>query len=165
MVKRIVMDTIKISSDEVSLSRMRTSVLVYGTVCCALYIVFLLLMKMAGLMHVTELRMVNYVILCLVGFYQIRKMVKQSHSYVPFLGVFATVLFTGLWSFFLFSVFLYAYTRFDIALSELFVKSTHGYFPQMPSVIIFFEGTAASIIVGFINMQYFRRFEEGEEKA
>jgi len=158
------MDTIKISPDEVSLSRMRTSVLVYGTVCCALYIVFLLVMKIFGFMQVTELRMVNYVILCLVSFYQIKRMIKQSHTYVPFLGVYGTVLFTGTWSFFLFSVFLLVYSRFNIELSDLFMKATHGYFSVMPSIVIFFEGTAASIIVALINMQYFRRYEEGEKK-
>lgn len=157
------MQSIKISPDEVSLSRMKRGVLVYGSVACVFYIIFLLAMKLFGLMHVTELRMINYVILGVVGFLEIRSMVRQSGSYVPFLGVFGAVLFTGMWSFFLFAIFLFIYAKFDWQLNELFTEKSVGVFRSVPSIILFFEGTAASIIVAFINMQYFRRYEEGEK--
>jgi hypothetical protein len=163
MNKRKIMETIKVNNPELSLAKIRSTVLVYGSVCCLLYITFLMAMKLVGLMHVTELRFVNYVILCLVGLYEIRRWIRQRHTYVPFLQVIGTVFFTGLWSFLLFSIFLYVYSRFDMELNELFVKNTLGYFAAMPSIVIFFEGSAASIIVAFINMQYYRRYEEGEK--
>jgi hypothetical protein len=119
-------------------------------------------MKMLNLMHVTELRMINYLILCLVCLYQIKRQVNKAGAYVPFLQVFFTTFFTGLFSFFLFSVFLFAYTRFDIELGELFVQHVPLSLRQLPTAVILFEGSAASIIVGFINLQYFRRYEEGE---
>jgi len=157
------MQSIKISSDEISLSRMKTSVLVYGSVACLFYVVFILAMKLVGLIHVTELRMVNYLVLFFVGFAQIKRMIKVSGTYVPFLGVFGTVLFTGLWSFFLFSIFLFIYGKFDYQLNELFLERAGNVFKSVPSIIIFFEGSAVSIIIAFINMQYFRRYEEGEK--
>ena len=115
-------------------------------------------------MRVTELRFVNYLILCLVCLYQIKHWIKQTGAFVPFLQVLGTVLFTGIWSFILFSVFLFVYTKYDQELSELFVRKTMGTFPAVPSIVILFEGAGASIIVAFINMQYFRRYEEGEKK-
>jgi hypothetical protein len=157
------MDSVQLKPASISLTRMRNSVLVYGTICSAIYIAFLLVMKLFGLMHITELRFVNYVILCMVGLYQIKQWIKQTGAYVPFLQVLATVFFTGVWSFILFSVFLFAYTRYDAELADLFVQRTRGVFPVVPSIVILFEGAASSIIVAFINMQYFRRYEEGEK--
>jgi len=158
------MDSAETKSANISLSQMRNSILIYGTVCCIIYIAFLLLMKLFGLMRVTELRFVNYLILCLVCLYQIKHWIKQTGAFVPFLQVLGTVLFTGIWSFILFSVFLFVYTKYDQELSELFVRKTMGTFPAVPSIVILFEGAGASIIVAFINMQYFRRYEEGEKK-
>jgi hypothetical protein len=123
----------------------------------------MLVMKLAGFLEITELRMVNYVILCLVCMYEIRKWVRDRETYVPFLQVFGTSFFTGLWSFFLFSVFLFVYAKFDPQLTELFAQQPLVVFSNFPSILIFFEGSAVSIIVALINLQYFRRFEEGEK--
>ncbi|MCW3076751.1 MAG: hypothetical protein JWO32_1360 [Bacteroidetes bacterium] len=157
------MESIKMSRPELPMSKITKSVMIHGGISCVLYIVFMLIMKLVGLLEVTELRMVNYVILCLVCLYEIRKWIKRREAYVPFLQVFATAFFTGLWSFFLFSVFLFIYSRFDFQLNELFMKHPMGVFKNVPSIMIFFEGSAASIIVGLITMQYFRRYEEGED--
>jgi predicted membrane protein len=98
-----------------------------------------------------------------MGLYQIKKWIKETGSYVVFLQVLGTVFFTGLWSFILFGFFLYVYTLYDNELAQLFVQKSMGMFPAAPSIIILFEGAGASIIVAFINMQYFRRYEEGEK--
>ncbi|MGZ3900581.1 MAG: hypothetical protein ACXVP4_10545, partial [Bacteroidia bacterium] len=150
------------TSPELPLRKVTKSVLIYGGISCVFYIIFMLIMKLAGFLEVTELRMVNYVILCLVCLYEIRKWVKNRETYVPFLQVFGTAFFTGLWSFFLFSVFLFIYSKFDSQLSALFAQQRMVVFNNMPSIMIFFEGSAVSIIVALINLQYFRRFEEGE---
>lgn len=141
---------------------MRNSIFSYAGTACLLYIAFLLLMKLINLMHVTELRMVNYVLLCLICIYQIKRWVNKTGSYIPFLQVFFTAFFTGLFSFVFFCVFLLVYTKFDTELNELFVQNAPATFRFLPSIVIFFEGSAASIIVALINLQYFRRYEEGE---
>jgi hypothetical protein len=157
------MESIKMTSPELPMRKIVRSVLVYGGISCVFYIAFMLLMKLVGLLVVTELRMVNYVILCLVCMYEIRQWIKNRETYVPFLQVFATAFFTGLWSFFLFSVFLFVYSKFDTQLNELFAQQPVQMFENFPSILIFFEGSAVSIITALINLQYFRRFEEGEE--
>ena len=147
---------------KISLTKMRNSILTYGFISCLFYIGFLLLMKMLNLMHITELRMVNYVILCLICMYQIKRWVFKTGAYVPFLQVFCTALFTGICSFAFFSAFLFVYTRFDNDLNELFIQNTNTFLSSLPTVIVFLEGSAISIIVALINLQYFRRYEEGE---
>lgn len=163
--KTFIMESVKIRSHELPIAKISKTVLVYGAISCTFYIVFMLIMKLLGFLQLTELRMVNYVILCLVCMYEIRKWVKRRETYVPFLQVFATAFFTGLISFFLFSVFLFIYSKFDMQLNELFRQQSMTLFNNVPSIIIFFEGSAASIIIAFINMQYFRRYEEGEKST
>ncbi|HXB41860.1 MAG TPA: hypothetical protein VNZ49_15065 [Bacteroidia bacterium] len=133
-----------------------------GILCCVMYIVFLLLMQAFNLLHITQLRVVNYIILWLVCIYQVKKWITKNGTYVPFLQVLGATFFTGIWSFLLFSIFLFFYTRYNTYLAELFIKHTEGFTGDIPSVVILFEGSGVSIIVAFINMQYFRRYEEGE---
>ncbi len=148
---------------KISLTKMRNSILLYGFISALLYIGFLLTMKTLNLMHVTELRLFNYVILCLVCMYQIKRWIIKTGAYVPFLHVFTTVFFTGILSFVLFSSFLYFYTMIDADLNQLFIENAKDVFSFFPTIVILFEGSAISIIVALINLQYFRRYEEGEK--
>ena len=152
----------KAKPGRIPVKQMRKSVFMYGIVCCIIYIAFLLLMKTMSLMHLTQLRYVNYLILFFACMYQIRSWMSKNATYVPFLHVFAASFFTGIWSFVLFTLFLVFYTRVDTQLAELFTQHAAAYSQDFPAIVIAFEGSAVSIIVAFINMQYFRRYEEGE---
>ncbi|HEY1040845.1 MAG TPA: hypothetical protein VGF30_15625 [Bacteroidia bacterium] len=147
---------------KISARKTRNSILAYGFVASLLYAVFLLTMKMVNLMHVTELRMVNYVILFFVCMIQIKRWITKTGAYVPFLKVFTMSFFTGIFSFLVFNLFLYIYTQFDVELNKLFIETVAKPFQFQPTVVIMLEGSAISIIVAFINMQFFRRYEEGE---
>ncbi|MGZ3866310.1 MAG: hypothetical protein ACXVOH_07130 [Bacteroidia bacterium] len=140
----------------------RKSIFFTGLTCCLLYIVFLLSMQQLNLLHVTELRAVNYLILFVACIMQIRHWMKKYATYVPFLQVLSSSLFTGIWSFALYCIFLSIYTRYNTYLGGLFVEHSRGFTGDFPSVIVLFEGAGVSIIIAFINMQYFRRYEEGE---
>jgi hypothetical protein len=148
---------------KISLTKMRNSILLFGFISALLYIGFLLTMKTLNLMHITELRLFNYVILCLVCMYQIKRWVIKTGAYVPFLHVFTTTFFTGILSFVFFSSFLYFYTMIDVELNQLFIENAKDVFSFFPTLVILFEGSAISIIVALINLQYFRRYEEGEK--
>jgi hypothetical protein len=149
-----------LSAAKISFAKMRNSIFGHAFGACMLYIVFLFSMKALNLMHVTELRMVNYVLLCFVCFYQLKRWVRQTSGYIPFLQVFITAFFTGVISFLFFGAFLFLYTRADAELNELFVQHTPAAFRFLPAFVIVSEGTAMSIVVALINMQYFRRYEE-----
>jgi hypothetical protein len=144
------------------IAKVRNSILRFGVICSVFYIIYFLLMRAFGLTHITALRAVNYLVLFAVCFYGIKKWVSKTKAYVPFLTVFGITFFSGLFSFLLFSIFLFFYMRFDTSFNEVVSEYVPSIFRDYPSVLVFFEGSAISIIVGFINMQYFRRYEEGE---
>jgi len=145
----------------ISDSRIRTGIFVVGTLCGLSYIGFFLLMKVFGLMHVTELRVFNYVVLVGATFLMIRKWIAETHHYIPFLRVVAATFFTGLWSFVLLSVFLLLYSLYDVELNNLFLLKTRGTFDSWPQFVVLFEGAGASIVTAFFMMQYFRKYEDG----
>lgn len=140
----------------------RRSIFITGLVCCVLYILFLLSMQAFNLLHVTELRGVNYLILWMACIFQVRRWMKKRGTFVPFLQVLSSSLFTGIWSFALYCIFLSLYARYNPYLAGLFVEHAQGFGGDFPTIIVFFEGSGVSIIIAFINMQYFRRYEEGE---
>ncbi len=142
-------------------SKVRTGIFVVGTLCGLSYIGFFLLMSALGLMHITELRVFNYVVLVGATFLMIRKWIVESHHYVPFLKVVATAFFTGLWSFILLAAFLVFYSMYDPALYDLFLLKTGGTFSTYPQFVVLFEGAGASIVTAFFMMQYFRKYEDG----
>jgi hypothetical protein len=148
----------------ISTAKMVKSILFFGTICCILYVLFLSFMKSISLMQVTGFRLINYVMLCMVCLYQINRWINESRSYVPFLQVFFTAFFTGVWSFILFTLFLFIYGRFNVHITELFVKNVSGVFISVPFIVILLEGIAASVIVALINMQYFLKYEKGKRK-
>lgn len=145
----------------ISDAKIRTGIFVVGTLCGLSYIGFFMLMKAFGLMHVTELRVFNYVVLVGATFLMIRKWIADTHHYIPFLKVVATSFFTGLWSFILLSAFLVLYSLVDRELYDLFLLKTGGTFDSWPQFVVLFEGAGASIVTAFFMMQYFRKYEDG----
>jgi hypothetical protein len=142
-------------------SKIRTGIFVVGTLCGLSYIGFFLLMSAFGWMHVTELRVFNYVVLVSATFLMIRKWIAESHHYIPFLRVVSAAFFTGLWSFIILAAFLYFYSLFNRELHDLFLLKTAGTFDTWPQFVVLFEGAGASIVTAFFMMQYFRRYEDG----
>ena len=149
-------------SAKITTAESRNSILKYGFIACMFYIAFLLLMRVLNLHTITELRMVNYVFLCVICIVEIKRQVSKGKGYVPFLEVFFESFFTGIFSFFLFSVFLFFYTRIDEQMNEIILSRATETLKQIPTAIVLLEGTAVSIVVALINLQYFRRYEEGE---
>src|SRR5437762_14204993 len=94
---------------KIPLTQVRNSIVKFAAICCAFYIIFLILMQALNLLQVTGLRVVNYAVLFLVCFVGIKRWVTTSEHFVPFLTVFVTSLFTGVLSFVFFCVFLYVY--------------------------------------------------------
>src|SRR5688572_29334827 len=139
----------------IPLPKVRKSILIWGLLCCLAYIVLLFIMKVAGLLPVTGLRTLNYAVLFIVCFAGIKRWVSQTEHFVPFLTVFLTSFLTGVFSFVLFCIFLMFYSSYDTELSDLFRTHAPDALRSVPSAVVLFEGSAVSIIVAFINMQYF----------
>lgn len=141
--------------------KIRRGIFVVGSLCGLSYIGFFLLMSAFGLMHVTELRAFNYLVLLGASFLMLRKWIRDSHHYVPFLKVFSTTFFTGMWSFIILSAFLIIYSQYNTELHDLFILKTQGTFTTFPQFVVLFEGAGASMVAALLMMQYFRRYEDG----
>ena len=146
---------------QISDTKFRSGIFYVGTVCGVFYIAFFLIMQSLGLIDITELRVVNYIVLVVATFLLIRKWIAESHHYIPFLKVVAAAFFTGLWSFILLAAFMYFYSLYNREVYELFILKTGGTFPTYPQIVILFEGAGASIVTAFFMMQYFRIYEDG----
>jgi hypothetical protein len=156
------------TANEISRSKVRSSILSHGIFLAAFYIVFFLIMKFFNLVYITELRVVNYIVLFLTAFYQLKKLVDKGKNYVPYLRGFGAIFFTGILSSLLFSIFLFVYGKFDPDIDKFFWENIPlgpVYSLPIPYITIFFEGSAISIIAALTVMQYFRKYEEGEGQA
>ena len=87
---------------------------------------------------------------------------KLFKGYIPFLQVLTITFFTGTVSFFLFSIFIFGYSFFDPYLNSLFIMDTEGMPRIAPPMLVFFEGSGVSIIVGLITMIYSEKFSDKE---
>lgn len=146
----------------ISLERNKRSILVFGLINCAAYILLVLSFKYLGLLHVWGLRMCNYVVLTLVSIWQIRHWIKISGGYVPFLQAFFTALFTGACSFVFFGIFIFFYSFSDPYLAGLYIADPDTQTLLIPPMVLVLEGSGASIITGLIVMLYAGRFEDDE---
>jgi len=143
----------------VSLYALVPNILLFAFIACMEYIVLLIIMQQLGLVQIVELRMINYVLLSLTTIYQVKHLMKRYGRYFRFLQVLMISMVTGSVSFALFSLYLFAYSYFDKEFFDMLQKHSPGAIRSIPALIVLFEGIGVSVIIGFINMQYFLRFE------
>lgn len=149
---------------KISFKSARKSIFLFALVNCIIYITLALVFKYTNLLHVWGLRMSNYAVLIFVCILQVRHWTKARGGYVPFLEAFFTALFTGALASLMFGVFILIYSLFDPYLAGMYIADPGLQSLLIPPIILIFEGTGASIIVGLIVMLYASRFEEGEAK-
>jgi hypothetical protein len=147
---------------KISFSKIKKTVFVFGIVNFVVYVILFLVFKYLNFLNITSLWIVNYVTLTLISLYQVHKLVKQSGGYVPFLQTFCMIFFTGSWSFILFGIFIFIYAWFDPYLNQLFDMDADSQSRLVSAILVFFEGSGASIIIALIAMFYSSRYEDGE---
>jgi|1185.fasta_scaffold479638_1 hypothetical protein len=139
----------------------KKNILIYGALNTGLYIILFLAFRMLGLLHFVGLRMINYVVLCLVSFYQIKKFTQENGGYLPFLISAVITLCTGTFSFFLFALFIYIFSFIDPYLSSVYFDISSSHQKELtPFILILFEGTGACIIIALIIMIYAEKLKE-----
>lgn len=147
---------------KISFNKAKHNIQLFAVINCACYVAFVMVVKYGGLLHITGLRTVNYLMLAFVSIWQIRGLVKRFDGFIPFLEVLCITFSTGTLSFFLFSIFLFGYSFFDPYLNAEFIMDV-GDMPRfVPSLLVFFEGSGISIIIGLIVMEYAAKFLKKE---
>lgn len=146
----------------ITIFKARKTILLFSAFNLAFFIGFMMLVKYTGLLHVTGLRTVNYVFLTVFSLLHIKRLIKVFNAYIPFLEVMCITFLTGTISFFLFSIFIFFYSFVDPYLNSLFIMDTEGMSRLVPPLLVFFEGSGISIIVGLIAMIYSEKFSDKE---
>lgn len=136
----------------------------YGLFTAIALIVYFLVMKMIGLVHILELRFFNAVILAVGIVMALRAYKKYKQGNIPYLGGLGVAFLTALACTLIFAVFMLVYIKgFDDSLVE--VISAERMFGERvastPGIVIFMvlmlEGVISGAMIGFIAMQFFKR--------
>lgn len=131
----------------------RNNSIIYGFICTIAYIIVFFVERILNVLHITGIEMINYVILCFICFHQTKqRFIRQG--YLSFLKTFGITFFTGTISFFLFAVFIYVYSRINPMIHEIYLHIPEKQQDLTPLTLIFFEGSAASIIIALIVALY-----------
>jgi len=129
----------------------------YGLAIAAALMLFFLIMKVAGLSHHPELRLLNLLIL-VVGTYLALKKFKQTHQdRLNYFRALVTGVATGAVGSIVFAVILFLYMQLDPALMQA-IKTNEpmGRFlnPYIASFIVALEGVFSGLLVTFILINY-----------
>jgi hypothetical protein len=142
---------------------LKKTILLHALLAAVCYIIFFLIMRAVNLLHVTELRFVNYAIFGFAGYMALKEL--RKHISLNYFQDFGAAFLTGIVSFFFLAVFLYIYLHIDSGFSEYLTSHVVNGMSSTPSeisIILFFEGSAMSAIVTLCIMQYFKRFMDKE---
>lgn len=136
----------------------------YGLLTAAGLILYFFLMKLLGLIHITELRFLNGLIMAIGVVLAIRALKIVSSGKIGYFKGLGTGVITAVVATVLFASFMVAYI--GIAGEDLIEMLTaERYFGQRvastPGIVIFsvlmLEGLISGFFISFIAMQYFKR--------
>lgn len=135
----------------------------YGLIGCGIYAAYFLLMRLIGLGEVIELRFFNYIIMCVISFYALKKATTLNDRQPRFLMEMAIVFLTCASSFVLFGIFIFFYSLLDPFIVNLFNSLfpgalAFGHFSA--PVFIASEGLGLGAIVALGMTFFFRSYRD-----
>ncbi len=138
----------------------------YGLKIAGGLIVYFLIMKFAGLLHVVELRLLNVIIL-VGGIYMALKKFQHTHGeHINYFRALVTGVATGAIASMVFSAFLFIYvTVIDVPFMQFIIDNEPmGRFlnPYMVSFIVALEGVFSGLLVTFVLINYINTDEPNE---
>jgi len=129
----------------------------YGLLIAAGLIVFFLIMRIVGLGHMTELRLLNLIILAAGIFLALKKFkITHSESLNYFRGIITGVATGGIASL-IFGVFLFIYMKLDADLMKTIVENEPmGRYlnPYIVAFIVVLEGFFSGLTVTFVILNW-----------
>ncbi len=144
-----------------SLSVKNHLLLKYAFIATGVYILYFMIMKLAGLAHIPELRFVNYFLYFFVTYYALYDLVKIKKVGLEYLEGMAFTFILGAISFLTFALFVLGYSLFspfflEIVGREMQSAQQLGIFA--PALVVSAEGFGISSVVSLCMMQYFQAF-------
>ena len=130
----------------------------YASIATLTYIVYFLIMKMAGLADIPELRFVNYFLYFFVTYYALYDLIKVRKHSMEYLEGMSFTFMLGALSFFLFGFFVLLFSLFNPFFMEIVgreMQSAERLGIWGPTFIVCAEGLGISSVVSLCMMQYF----------
>lgn len=129
----------------------------YGLKIGAGLILFFLLMKVVGLVHIYELRFLN-VIIQVAGIYYALKKFRETHGqHINYFRALVTGVSAGAIASLIFAIFLFSYLMVDSALMlDIIEKEPMGRYlnPYIAAFMVALEGIFSGLLFTFILINY-----------
>jgi hypothetical protein len=130
----------------------------YGLRIAGGLIIYFLIMKFSGLLHVVELRLLNVIILVAGVYFALKKFKETHEDHLNYFRALVTGVATGAIGSFGFAIFLFVYVSFlDTELMTFIIENEPmGRFlnPYIASFIVALEGVFSGLLVTFILINY-----------
>jgi hypothetical protein len=133
----------------------------YASIATLSYIVYFLIMKIAGLANIPEFRFVNYFLYFFVTYYALYDFIKVKKHGMEYLEGMAFTFLLGTVSFLMFGFFVLMYSLFSPFFMEVVgreMQSAERLGIWGPTFIVCAEGLGISSVVSLCMMQYFQAF-------
>lgn len=144
---------------EASSSSVEATAIRFGLYTTAGLIAYFLLMKLFGLVHVVELRVLNLFVL-LAGIILALRTLKRQQGTIEYLQGIGLGLMTAAIGVITFALFVFIYLQMDPDLMNAIKQNeSFGEFlnPYILSFVVALEGTASGFIATFVIMQYLKK--------
>lgn len=136
----------------------------YGLKIAVGLISYFLLMKVSGLSHHVELRLVNLLIL-VGGIYMALKKFKETHGkHLNYFLALATGVATGAIASLAFALFLFVWMKLDVDMMQSIIDNEpmgHYLNAYMAAFIVALEGVFSGLLVTFVLINYITTDEVG----
>lgn len=140
----------------------------YGLRIAAGLIGFFLIMKLIGLSHHVELRLVNLLILVTGIYLALKKFKLTHHDSLNYFRGLITGVATGAVGSLVFALFLFIWMKVDDAMMQSIIENEPmGRFlnPYMASFIVALEGVFSGLLVTFVLINYVHTDEVNERQG
>ena len=136
----------------------------YGLLTAVGLILYFFLMKVLGVVHITELRFLNGIIMAIGVVFAIRSYKALTRGNINYFKGLGTGVVTAITGTLVFAAFMVAYT--SVAADEMIgIMSSERYFGERaeatPGIVIFMvlllEGLISGFMISFIAMQFYKR--------
>lgn len=129
----------------------------YGIRIAAGLVLFFVIMKIAGMAHLVELRLLNLIILIVGVYFALRKFKRTHEDHLNYFRALITGVATAAIGSLIFALFLFLYMKVDSGMMQSIIRDEPmGRFlnPYMAAFIVALEGVFSGLLVTFVLINY-----------
>lgn len=145
---------------DISLRELQFSIIRYGIINAIGFFLVMIVLRFLIRNAAGLLVALNCLQLCLLSFYQLRRIAVDRGRTMKALRAFSMVFFTGCLAFVLLSGMMIVYSYLDPGIANLIMGGALNQSRLVPVLIVGSEGVGGSIIIALLATFYSNRFDE-----